>query len=137
MGVSVHLFLNEFLDHKDSGTAILSHFYLLAGCASPLWLEGWVEDVTHADDSPSEVLTYFGVLSLGIGDALVGRVNPIVLTIGIDRRSASRTGPVVLKRQDRRRQRGVFLIRRCVVRAAMGLWCCEEIQRKFRRMIVI
>ncbi|ORY22576.1 hypothetical protein BCR39DRAFT_551328 [Naematelia encephala] len=58
-GVSVHLFLNEFLDHKDSGTAILSHFYLLAGCASPLWLEG-----------PTEILAYFGVLSLGIGDAL-------------------------------------------------------------------
>ncbi|KIR71289.1 dolichol kinase [Cryptococcus deuterogattii CA1014] len=39
-GVKVHLFLNEFLDHKDSGTAILSHFYLLAGCAAPLWFEG-------------------------------------------------------------------------------------------------
>ncbi|KAK6903305.1 dolichol kinase [Kwoniella mangroviensis CBS 8886] len=62
-GVSVHLFLNEFLDHKDSGTAILSHFYLLAGCASPLWLEG-----------PSEILCYFGVLSLGIGDALASIV---------------------------------------------------------------
>ncbi|OCF32033.1 dolichol kinase [Kwoniella heveanensis BCC8398] len=62
-GVSVHLFLNEFLDHKDSGTAILSHFYLLAGCASPLWLEG-----------PSEILAYFGVLSLGIGDALASIV---------------------------------------------------------------
>ncbi|KAK8869508.1 hypothetical protein IAR55_000073 [Kwoniella newhampshirensis] len=62
-GVSVHLFLNEFLDHKDSGTAILSHFYLLAGCASPLWLEG-----------PSEILSYFGVLSLGVGDALASIV---------------------------------------------------------------
>lgn len=40
LGASVHLFLNEFIDHKDSGTAILSHFYLLAGCATPLWLEG-------------------------------------------------------------------------------------------------
>ncbi|GJJ08274.1 hypothetical protein Clacol_002484 [Clathrus columnatus] len=39
-GAAVHLFLNEFLDHKDSGTAILSHFYLLTGCAGPLWLEG-------------------------------------------------------------------------------------------------
>lgn len=58
-GVSIHLFLNEFLDSKDSGTAILSHFYLLTGCATPLWLEG------------SEVLMYFGVLVLGIGDALV------------------------------------------------------------------
>lgn len=40
LGASVHLFLNEFIDHKDSGTAILSHFYLLAGCACPLWFEG-------------------------------------------------------------------------------------------------
>lgn len=65
LGVSVHLFLNEFIDHKDSGTAILSHFYLLAGSASPLWLEG-----------PSQILAHFGVLSLGIGDAvasIVGR----------------------------------------------------------------
>ncbi|KLT40066.1 hypothetical protein CC85DRAFT_287856 [Cutaneotrichosporon oleaginosum] len=59
LGASVHLFLNEFIDHKDSGTAILSHFYLLAGCATPLWLEG-----------PSQVLAHFGVLSLGIGDAM-------------------------------------------------------------------
>ncbi|ODN75059.1 hypothetical protein L202_06278 [Cryptococcus amylolentus CBS 6039] len=62
-GVKVHLFLNEFLDAKDSGTAILSHFYLLAGCSSPLWFEG-----------PSELLSYFGVLSLGIGDALASIV---------------------------------------------------------------
>lgn len=40
LGASVHLFLNEFIDHKDSGTAILSHFYLLAGCACPPWFEG-------------------------------------------------------------------------------------------------
>lgn len=62
-GVSVHLFLNEFLDAKDSGTAILSHFYLLAGCASPLWLEG-----------RCEILSLFGVISLGIGDAIASVV---------------------------------------------------------------
>jgi dolichol kinase len=60
-GVSVHLFLNEFVDSKDSGTAILSHFYLLAGCAAPLWLEG------------PEVMSFYGVLVLGVGDALVCR----------------------------------------------------------------
>lgn len=38
-GAVVHLFLNEFLNSKDSGTAILSHFYLLTGCALGLWLE--------------------------------------------------------------------------------------------------
>ncbi|GMK54111.1 hypothetical protein CspeluHIS016_0106970 [Cutaneotrichosporon spelunceum] len=62
-GASVHLFLNEFIDHKDSGTAILSHFYLLAGCATPLWLEG-----------PSQILAHFGVISLGIGDAMASIV---------------------------------------------------------------
>lgn len=36
------MFMNEFLDQKDSGTAILSHFYLLTGCAITLWLEGYV-----------------------------------------------------------------------------------------------
>jgi dolichol kinase len=42
-GAAVHLFLNEFLDEsKDGGTAILSHFYLLTGCASGVWLEGYV-----------------------------------------------------------------------------------------------
>jgi dolichol kinase len=39
-GAAVHVFINEFLDQKDSGTAILSHFYLLTGCAGALWLEG-------------------------------------------------------------------------------------------------
>ncbi|KAF9064184.1 hypothetical protein BDP27DRAFT_1333967 [Rhodocollybia butyracea] len=58
-GAAVHLFMNEFLDQKDSGTAILSHFYLLTGCAGSLWLEG---------DAP--LLSFTGILVLGIGDAL-------------------------------------------------------------------
>ena len=36
--------MNEFLDRRDGGTAILSHFYLLTGCAGSLWLEGSVFD---------------------------------------------------------------------------------------------
>ncbi|KAF8150767.1 hypothetical protein B0H34DRAFT_801693 [Crassisporium funariophilum] len=64
-GASVHLFMNEFLDHRDSGTAILSHFYLLTGCAGSLWLEG-----------PSQLLQFTGILTLGVGDAaasIIGR----------------------------------------------------------------
>lgn len=41
-GAAVHLFMNEFLDSKDGGTAILSHFYLLTGCANSIWFEGYV-----------------------------------------------------------------------------------------------
>ncbi|KZO89897.1 hypothetical protein CALVIDRAFT_547708 [Calocera viscosa TUFC12733] len=58
-GAAVHVFLSEFLDHRDSGTAILSHFYLLTGCAGSVWLEG-----------PKPILELTGVLLLGVGDAL-------------------------------------------------------------------
>ncbi|KAG8711175.1 hypothetical protein FRC09_020738 [Ceratobasidium sp. 395] len=61
-GAAVHVFLAEFLDEKDGGTAILSHFYLLTGCAVPLWLE-----------SASRVLGLAGVIVLGVGDALLLR----------------------------------------------------------------
>ncbi|KIK62538.1 hypothetical protein GYMLUDRAFT_242694 [Collybiopsis luxurians FD-317 M1] len=62
-GAAVHLFMNEFLDQKDSGTAILSHFYLLTGCAGSLWLEG-----------SSPLLQFTGTLVLGVGDALASIV---------------------------------------------------------------
>ncbi|RDB26086.1 Dolichol kinase sec59 [Hypsizygus marmoreus] len=62
-GAMVHLFMNEFLDHRDRGTAILSHFYLLTGCAGSLWLEG-----------PSQLLQFTGILTLGVGDAMASVV---------------------------------------------------------------
>ncbi|KAJ7722742.1 hypothetical protein DFH07DRAFT_1006356 [Mycena maculata] len=63
LGAAVHLFMSEFLDAKDGGTAVLSHFYLLTGVAGALWLEG-----------PSRLLQYTGILVLGIGDALASIV---------------------------------------------------------------
>ncbi|KAI0649338.1 hypothetical protein C8Q79DRAFT_903711 [Trametes meyenii] len=63
LGAAVHLFMNEFLDSKDGGTAILSHFYLLTGCASSVWFEG-----------PSQLLQFTGTLVLGVGDALASIV---------------------------------------------------------------
>jgi hypothetical protein len=80
-GAAVHVFVSEFLDAKDQGTAVLSHFYLLTGCAGALWLE-----------APSAVLQYTGILSLGVGDAVVSAnalyippfsfSSPILLSLG-------------------------------------------------------
>ncbi len=42
LGRAIHIFLHEFVDRKDSGSAILSHFYLLTGVANSVWLEGYV-----------------------------------------------------------------------------------------------
>ncbi|KIY64571.1 hypothetical protein CYLTODRAFT_90406 [Cylindrobasidium torrendii FP15055 ss-10] len=62
-GAMIHLFMNEFLDHRDNGTAILSHFYLLTGCAGSLWFE-----------ASTKLVCFTGVLVLGIGDALASIV---------------------------------------------------------------
>ncbi|KAF5382069.1 hypothetical protein D9615_004280 [Tricholomella constricta] len=62
-GATIHLFMNEFLDHRDRGTAILSHFYLLTGCAGTVWLEG-----------PTQLLQFTGILTLGVGDAMASIV---------------------------------------------------------------
>lgn len=53
---------SEFVDDKDSGPVILSHFYLLTGCAGGLWLEG------------GGVKQMAGVLTLGVGDAVASIV---------------------------------------------------------------
>ncbi|KAH8831656.1 hypothetical protein DL96DRAFT_1588585 [Flagelloscypha sp. PMI_526] len=62
-GASIHVFMHDFLDTKDTGTAILSHFFLLSGCAGSVWLES---------AKPIQNLT--GVLVLGIGDAVASIV---------------------------------------------------------------
>ncbi len=63
LGAPLHIFLNEFLDQKDSGPVILSHFYLLSGCALPLWL-----------GATTALSRCSGILVLGIGDALASVV---------------------------------------------------------------
>lgn len=79
LGAAIHVFLSEFVDAKDCGTAILSHFYLLTGCAGSVWLEGSVSCFSHSRcflrfDRRSQLLGFTGVLVLGIGDAMVGHV---------------------------------------------------------------
>ncbi|CAM0138425.1 unnamed protein product [Umbelopsis sp. WA50703] len=60
-GKNIHMFLTEFIDSRDLGPVILSHVYLLLGCAESVWLEG------------SNVLASLsGILTLGFGDAMVG-----------------------------------------------------------------
>ncbi|KAI8981400.1 hypothetical protein BDB01DRAFT_793921 [Pilobolus umbonatus] len=64
-GKSLHVFLIEFIDNRDLGPVILSHIYLLLGCAGPVWL-----------GSSNVMANLCGILSLGFGDAaasLVGK----------------------------------------------------------------
>ncbi|WFD33931.1 dolichol kinase [Malassezia cuniculi] len=63
VGAGLHFFLSQFLDSKDSGLLILSHVYLLSGCAVGLWF-----------DSRSRIAQQLGTLVLGVGDALASIV---------------------------------------------------------------
>ncbi|GAB5591378.1 dolichol kinase [Umbelopsis nana] len=58
-GKNIHIFLTEFIDSRDLGPVILSHVYLLLGCAESVWLEG-----------SSVLASLSGILTLGFGDAM-------------------------------------------------------------------
>lgn len=108
VGAPLHIFFTDFVDSKDSGPVILSHFYLLTGCAGGLWLEG------------RGVNRYTGVLVLGVGDALVSsrrsfsRSNMSELTgawcgggAGFDRGETRGEGEVARHVENGRRDDGV------------------------------
>ncbi|GBG28068.1 Dolichol kinase [Hondaea fermentalgiana] len=62
-GAWIHAFLRNYTDSRDEGTTILTHIYLLLGCAIPLWL---FTDI--AGPSTSEA-RFAGLAILGAGDA--------------------------------------------------------------------
>ncbi|KAJ3183930.1 hypothetical protein HDU87_006048 [Geranomyces variabilis] len=62
LGIYVQDFLAQFLDKRDCGPVILSHLYLLVGCALPVWLNRIPQQVILGGLS--------GMLTLGIGDTM-------------------------------------------------------------------
>ena len=76
-------FLATFLDSRDAGTLILTHVYLLLGCAVPIWLDSALppaaeEALAARAGSVAAVARaaapYAGLLVLGIGDAMASVV---------------------------------------------------------------
>ncbi|KAI8812425.1 hypothetical protein BJ742DRAFT_794169 [Cladochytrium replicatum] len=59
-GQYVHFFYQSYLDTRDAGLVIVSHLYLLIGCASPVWMSSLVKS--------SAVAALTGIFVLGIGD---------------------------------------------------------------------
>ncbi|KAI8913633.1 hypothetical protein EDD86DRAFT_172999, partial [Gorgonomyces haynaldii] len=61
-------FFKPFLDARDQGPVILSHIYLLTGCALPVWLSS----------DPIVLQRLCGILSIGVGDALASTVGKAI-----------------------------------------------------------
>jgi dolichol kinase len=71
-------FLYPFLDQRDSPeNVILSHIYLLLGCAMPVWYNNLFFDA-EAKVSGTMFCALAGTLSLGIGDSLASSVGKAV-----------------------------------------------------------
>jgi dolichol kinase len=69
-GCLVDSYMQENIDDRDKGSLILTHLYLLAGCALPIWMSS---SVANSADSRSKLTSFFacsGLISVGIGDAV-------------------------------------------------------------------
>ncbi|CAH1780759.1 unnamed protein product [Owenia fusiformis] len=60
-GDAIHNAFQVFVDEKDGGIVILTHIYLLIGCAVPLWLSQKLQ-------SEPPIALFSGIISIGIGD---------------------------------------------------------------------
>lgn len=66
-GQRVATFMKAFIDHRDAGRVVLTHSYLLLGCALPLWLSAFS---SSSESGSSALAANAGILALGIGDAM-------------------------------------------------------------------
>ena len=65
-------FYVAFLDDRkdDGGRIIVSHIFLIIGCAAPLWISEVLSNRFSSSSSSSLLLAEFGVICIGIGDAM-------------------------------------------------------------------
>lgn len=64
-GRTIAEFMKAFIDHREGGRVILTHTYLLLGCALPLWLAPIISGFGAAP-----LASNAGILALGVGDAM-------------------------------------------------------------------
>jgi dolichol kinase len=65
-------FYTAFIDgRKDDGEqVIVSHIFLIIGCAAPLWVSEVLSNRISSPSSSSLLVAEFGVLCIGVGDAM-------------------------------------------------------------------
>lgn len=72
--------MHAYVDARDQGPLILTHFSLLLGCAFPLWVvddhvnmnsKQWVGK-KYNEMRGYQWMSMAGISSIGIGDAMVG-----------------------------------------------------------------
>ena len=70
-GPGIDSYVRPLIDRRDHGTILLTHIYLLLGCALPVWLVCFgVESVRAPLTGSKFILAAAGMISTGIGDAM-------------------------------------------------------------------
>eukprot|EP01101_Sappina_pedata_P010020 TRINITY_DN6208_c0_g1_i1.p1 TRINITY_DN6208_c0_g1~~TRINITY_DN6208_c0_g1_i1.p1 ORF type:complete len:574 (-),score=145.92 TRINITY_DN6208_c0_g1_i1:18-1739(-) len=67
-GAQIDGLMKRFIDKRDSGDLVLTHTYLLLGCAIPLWINPDSSTTSHC------LARYSGLLILGVGDSMASIV---------------------------------------------------------------
>lgn len=71
-GPALERLFAPYVDERDAGLAVLTHSYLLLGCALPLWLHlPLFSDYQWRALQQNCVPALAGVLVLGVGDSMV------------------------------------------------------------------
>ncbi|EGC38097.1 hypothetical protein DICPUDRAFT_29220 [Dictyostelium purpureum] len=70
----IKIYMDRFLDSRDSGIATLTHLYLLLGCSIPLFFTFFIDLLGNAavtSSKPYHVLSPFsGIVTIGVGDTM-------------------------------------------------------------------
>jgi dolichol kinase len=76
VGPPIHAFMARFVDDRDSGALLVSHFSLLAGMAGPVWMSGAAS--ATSTPLPDAAPALAGVVALGALDAAASAVGRAV-----------------------------------------------------------
>ena len=64
LGAVLHTYIGSFADKRDEGVMVLSHIYLLAACAAPVW-------ISSGSGAGNVLEPYSGLVVIGLGDSMV------------------------------------------------------------------
>lgn len=70
IGHYIEKYCRPFLDERDGGKLVLTHVWLLIGCAIPLWYSFIIKYDGKYNDIMDKIYGVSGIIILGIGDAL-------------------------------------------------------------------
>ncbi|BDA46982.1 probable dolichol kinase at C-terminar half [Coccomyxa sp. Obi] len=73
LGPKIHRFMTSFIDSRDAGALLVSHFSLLAGMAAPVWLSA-VSSTPSSGCVPDLATAFSGIMILGVADSAASAI---------------------------------------------------------------